>query len=333
MIYIHIDGRLMFATDAPGQPPIDMIPYEGFQPPHPLTYSSMWYSDSDEAYEHRAFIRVLRRISAGEPVMMTMPLHNMHSPWADTLRGLLGTAQGFNMRWMVNTYGCSFTEAMRMLETCQDYMSDPRWPSLFAASVIDSDDLNPPHPTEGITWQFRAKVAGWALAQHGCSSHPVSHAMGYRDSVVQRMEPSGVPHTPEAPPQDIDALQATRFFVDHVEVACKVALDTPQGTTLHLKPTGLEPIRFANVRMSRDVRGLRIILPTGGLLFYRDATLSPGNGSIIYNGRAMPRRKIPFDIMTTMAHDLAITHMERRIIGGEHPALESYEQWRESAPR
>ena len=337
-VFAHIDGQLAHFSDAPGHPPIDTTPCGRFQLPGALTHSSAMWTDSNEAAEHRVVMRVLRRLIAGEELVVSHYLGDggagVISPWFDLLRVSTDTGNWTELNTIQDAYSCNSVEALALLVSQHNYMGTPGCRSHDLTDRLSHAERPYPDPIRGIGWRFRAKVASWALAQHALTSNPVSHAMGYRDSVVARMEPTGAPFTPETPPQDIDALRAMRFFVDHVEVAAKVALDTPQETTLDLKPKGLGPITFQNVRMSREVRGLLVELPTGGMRFYREVMLAPGSGKIVHGGRDLPRRRIPFDLLTTMAHDMALHKIANTGDpgGDEFSVLDSFNRWLSTAP-
>lgn len=334
-VFAHIDGQMAHFSDAPGHPSIDSVPCDQFQLPPGLTHSSATWSDSSDAADHKVAMRVLRRLHAGENLVVSYAREDgRDGPWFDFLSTSTDNGKWSELNAIQDTYGCNSVEAIALMISQHDYMGAPGGWSHDLMDRLTHCGVPFPGPVDGIGWRWRATVASWALHQHGLTTHPVSHAMGYRDSVVARMEPFGMAFTPETPPQAIDALQAMRFFVDHVEVAAKVALDTPQTTTLHLKPKGLEPITFQNVRMSRDVRGLLVTLPTGGMRFYRDAMLAPGSGRIIHGGRDMPRRRIPFDLLVTMSHDMTLRKIARRenIDKGPCEVLDSFDSWLSTAP-
>jgi hypothetical protein len=332
MIFIHVDqGHLAFSVAGDHSPGCDTFILEGMD--WRIPYAVLTLLDLET--QSGPYLRLLQRIREGQTVwLQEWPSHPAYglqvSPWAFLLDEC-GTGQVGVLDALCRLYDANVAEIIEIV--AQDADAGDCVPATMQLEFdTGARGLTPIDRAEDIGWRFRANVLGWALKNYHVGTHPVSHAMGYRESVMRRMEPAGVPWTPESPPQHIDALQAVRFFVDHVDVAVRCALDTPQPVTLDLS---MGKLTFENVRITKAVRGLRVTLPTGGALFYREASLLPGSGEVMLKSRKVPRRRIPMDIAYQLAAD--VVHMQRDHglnNPSEHPPhlVEKYADWMRSSP-
>lgn len=327
MIYLHADGPLLAYTLPPGVPgSIDTPEVPGVA--WSAVYGVIEHFDDDHTRNHGPLMRLIQRIRNGEPLMLQeWPSALRATPWGDLLR-FPGIDQVMVLRPLCDLYSASPAEMMTSIGEAARYGEQIVPPSLSLeyAVVMDGRD---PRPVDKVGWRSRARAFAWAMGDARIATHPVAHAMGYTGTTMQRLEAHGPPWTPESMPQHIDAVNAVRAFIRHCEVAAKLALDTPQPITLTLVPGDLS---FEHVRISGSIRGLRVSLPTGGVLFYRDATLDRSTGKIIYKGRPMASRRIPLDV----AHNIALDVYRSTMWGihfahgaEPHPVAGAFSKWAE----
>lgn len=325
MIYLHADGRLLAYTLRPGVPAPQRtheVPGVAWSQP----YAVLEHFDDELTRDHGPTLRVIQRISSGEDVMLQeWPSALRATPWADLL-DLAGVDQVMVLRPLCDLYGASPDEVMSALAQADRYGQRIIPESLSLEYAIVNAGVAP-RPLHKIGWRSRARTFAWALGHAGIATHPVAHAMGYTGTTMQRMEAHGPPWTPESPPQDIDAVNKVKAFIRHCEVAAKLALDTPQPITLELTPGELV---FEHVRISDSIKGLRVSLPTGGCVFYRDATLDRSTGKVMIHGRPAASRRIPMDVAYTFAQDVYRATIWSIHFAGEaerHPVAHGCSEW------
>lgn len=242
-------------------------------------------------------MRCLQRIAIGEPVWL-QEWDDFGEHAADVLRHV-GVEQFHVLRPLCDLYDASPAEVMRAI-TEYDLAADVSTRRLFDNVRQGAEPRN----QDSVGWRYRARTSAWLLGHAPLIDYPVAQTLGYRGSVVERMEGRPAGDVPERfDGAYIDAKKAVESFVQHTVIAAKMALDTPQPVTV---TTNRGEAVFQNVRVSPSIRGLRVDLPTGGRLFYREASLRPGNGDLIHKGRPLARRRIAHDILRQTALDVAV---------------------------
>lgn len=325
MIYLHADGPLLAYTLPTGVPAPQRtreVPGVAWSQP----YAVLEHFDDDHTRCHGPMLRVIQRISSGEDVMLQEWSSALRAtPWGDLL-DLTGVDQVMVLRPLCDLYGASPDELMHAFAQ-QDRYGQRIIPESLSLEYAIVNAGREPRPADKIGWRSRARSFSWALGHPEVSSHPIAHAMGYTGTTMQRMEAHGVPWTPESPPQHIDAVNRVKAFIRHCEVAVKLALDTPQPITLDMAPGRLA---FEHVRISDSIKGLRVSLPTGGNLFYRDATLDRSTGKVMFNGRPMASRRIPMEVAYTFAQDVYRATMWSMYFAqdaDQHPVSHGFAEW------
>lgn len=302
-MHVHTDGPLLAYTLPPGINPLRRCPpMVGVSWSAP--YAVLEHHDDDHTREQGGLLRMIQRIHTGETLwLQEWPDHIKAGPWG-SLMDMVTAGQTLVLRPLCDLYDASPDEVMRVVDDAGDDGLETVMPPSMSVECANAVGGMRPAERERVGWRFRAKVAAWALNDARITTHPISHALGYRDSVMRRMEPAGTPWTPESAPQAIDAVKRVEAFVRHVDVAAKVALDTPQPVTLDLS---MGKVVFENVRVSPSIRGLRITLPTGGWRFYREAKLTTGGKITMGDGtRPLATKRIPMDIFYQLGLDMYI---------------------------
>lgn len=259
----------------------------------------------------------------------------------------LAATQVHNAAWLRQRYDASPDEFMSMVEggrrVFQPQLTDMRMSHLL---YMDEPTLrNPTMWNYGLSWVTRSQALSWMIQNPYASMHPVHQYFGYGFEAARHMDTSIVAW-PEldkylGAPALIDLQRTVRGFIDHVNIAAKCALDTPQPVTLDYGARDRHTITFENRRLSSSVRGLHITLPTGGLVFLRGAELVPGSGAILHKGRAVPSRKIAMAIIEQTAFDLVVARVWRTRCGHigrafglpEVTHLDEYAGWVKMAAR
>lgn len=307
-MFIHTQGSLLAYTVASSGPLQHDI--EGhITPPWSVGYDVTDLSDPAAA----GVSIVQRRIAQDEPIwLQEWDDFGEHS--AEVLRGV-GTDQFHVLRPVCDLYDASPAETMRAI-TEYNLEADASTRRLFDV-VRNGTQVR---STDSVGWKYRARVSAWLLDQPVLMEYPVAQSLGYSGSVVQRMEARTDGDVPERfDAAYVDAQRAVRSFIEHCQIAAKLALDTPQPVTV---TTERGQLVFQNVRVSPSIRGLRVDLPTGGRLFYREASLRPGNGDLIHKGRPLARRRIAHDILRQSAFDVAL--MSEWHLRTDRPELEMH---------
>ena len=113
----------------------------------------------------------------------------------------------------------------------------------------------------------------------------------------------------------LKAETAFKSFVEHVHIAATCALDSPQEVTVG-DASASNLIKFRNSRLSPTLRGLVISLPSGGVLFFRDAKYDLSTGSIVYGRNTrISKKTLARKIIMRYAEDLAWMLHSEEILG------------------
>jgi hypothetical protein len=185
----------------------------------------------------------------------------------------------------------------------------------------------------------KALTLAWLCNCKEVANFAWPQAMSYNAEQAKRLEPDlEFNDSPSFMTHEwLKTQHAVGTFIAHVNVACSVALDTPQLLTLNINDHFL--LEFKNVRIGPHIRGLRITLPTGGIVFYRDAQLIDG-GRFTYldqqgHKQVSSRKTVVNKILEQATRDLQWTYWYdwHGLLDGSRPidALKSWMDFSDAA--
>lgn len=151
----------------------------------------------------------------------------------------------------------------------------------------------------------------WMIEERTAGVFHYLQILGYPEDMARHMDPAFTPMAPTYGATYANACNNAKSFVDHVQIAMQCALDTPQVVTVRVGGgDGGTRLVVKNRRVSSLIHGLEVALPTGGVVFVRNAYLR--DGTLMQDNAFFPKRALTIRIIKRMGEDLLWgTHVAR----------------------
>lgn len=224
----------------------------------------------------------------------------------------LGAYQVGSVDALTHTYYCDHIEAEELIREGVDH--DPAQQAwVNGMRVYVKDGGNPATFEDGLQWNDYAHVFAWLMGYSPLRDMHILQALGFDFDEAQRMDAEFIDWHSNGSNTILCQARADQF-IENVYLASKIALDSAQPVTIDVGPTPQgkdrpsQRITFENVRLSPQVAGLRITLPTDGIVFLRDAGLHPETGDvarlILGQWKRMPKRTLARRLIESTMKDI-----------------------------
>jgi hypothetical protein len=186
----------------------------------------------------------------------------------------------------------------------------------------------------GVAWTF-----AWLMNTSHLKGMHILQALGYDFDEAMHMDAHGIESAGWQGPGNATILAQVHgeMFTENVYLASKIALDSAQPVTIDVGPVKdgenrpAHRITFENVRLTPQVAGLRITLPTGGIVFLRDMGLHPETGDVARKKgdewRRMAQRTLAQRLIQATARGLNAMGIAHRWGFAQPPILAEFWKW------
>lgn len=263
----------------------------------------------DEFDKPKAF-ELMRRVMNGEPLWF---MHGgMDGPLCPNsiFKHRLKATQAKLLPLLCQTYDCDTVDAEGLVNAGVDH-TPPEQAFASVCSFVAQTSGNEFDAPAPLGWRRYAEAIAWLMDVSEAARIPHLQSLGFDFDKAQKMDADACESWGTFIGTQF-AIQAGERLIENVNIAAKVALDSPQPVTIDVGPKDDEgktdfTITFENVRLSPQVAGLRITMPTGGIVFLRDAYLHPETGDVCRHVHArslrVSNRYIARRIVEQLAND------------------------------
>lgn len=241
---------------------------------------------------------------------------SMDAPlWPNSIfKGRLAENQAKLLPLLCTTYDCSEVEAEELVAQGIDHTPPEQAyasVSAFLVAVVGNVCASR-YPASPLYWRYGSDTFAWLMGDIASRDVPHLQSLGFDFDTALRID-GGIAESWKTYAESLQAaMPLGEQLIENVNIAAKVALDSPQPVTIDVGPKDDAGntsfvITFENVRLSPQVAGLRITLPTGGVVFLRDVGINTETGDIVRRKhdtlRRVSNRHIARRIVEQLARD------------------------------